>query len=154
MLYRLVFGLAVLVGLTAFAPAPFPKKGRPFGEDPLDLKRLQGTWKVVKVEKISNGKYQIVRDPVTHVLIQDDQWVFMHGKGKRSTEYRILVDPSKRPAWCTFRGKNQATGGTEGLIRRRPEDRIQVLYRWGHPRPGNFEKPPSGSWAITLKRDS
>ncbi len=150
---RLVIALVALAGLTAFAPAPFPRPGRPAGDGPLDLKALQGYWIVEKAERTNNGTYAVVKDPVTHILVENDIWVFMQGRGTRSNEYRILVDAGKKPVWFTFRGKAQTSGGTNGLMTRRGEGRIQILYSWGSPRPGSFETPPSGYWALTLRRE-
>src|SRR5438045_3648411 len=110
---RLLIALLALIGLTAFAPVPFPKRDRRAG-DALDLKELQGYWRVEKAEKTDKGTYRVVPDPVTHILIEKDTWVFMQGKGKRSNEYRILVDSTRKPVWFTFRAKTQPAGGTDG----------------------------------------
>jgi uncharacterized protein (TIGR03067 family) len=150
---RLLLALLIVPGMLAFTPAPFPKPGRRSGQTALNLDSLQGTWKVEKAERTSNdGSYRVVADPVTHILVEKDIWVFMQGKGRRSNEYRIVVDASKKPVWFTFRGKTQAAGGTDGLMTRVGE-RVKVLYQWGQPRAQSFEKPPGEYWALTLIRE-
>jgi uncharacterized protein (TIGR03067 family) len=149
---RLLIVLFIVAGPTAFAPAPFPRPRRD-RERALDLQALQGTWVVEKAERTNNGTYTVVKDPVTHILVRNDLWGFMHGKGGHVNEYRIAVDARKKPVWFTFRARNQVAGGTDGLMRRLPEGRVQVLYSWGSPRPGNFKSPPSNYWALTLRRE-
>jgi uncharacterized protein (TIGR03067 family) len=149
---RVVVALIALVGLTAFTPAPFPRKDQR-AREVLDLKGLQGYWRVEKAERTTNGTYTVVPDPVTHILIENDVWVFMHGRGNRSNEYRILVDPTRKPVWFTFRNKTQNTGGTDGLMIRLPDGRVKILYQWGGGRPASFEKPPANYWALTLIRE-
>ena len=147
---RLLLALLAVVAMTAFAPAPFPKKGR--GEE-LNLQTLQGYWKVEKCEKTTNAGYGVVTDPVTHIHVEGDTWTFMQGKGARTNVYTVIVDPTHKPVWLTFRNKNQASGGTQGLIARLGTGRVKILYQWGGARPTGFEKPPSGYWALTLVRD-
>jgi uncharacterized protein (TIGR03067 family) len=148
---RLVVAVLALAWLTAFAPAPFPRKGKRT-TDVVDLKALQGHWRVEKVERTGNGTYRVVTDPVTDILVENDVWVFMHGQGKRSGEYRLLIDSTKKPAWLTFRPRNVKQGGTEGLLTRLDARRVKVLYQWGKPRPASFDNPPGEYWAITLIR--
>jgi uncharacterized protein (TIGR03067 family) len=148
---RLVFAVLALAGLTAFAPSPFPRKAKRGGGE-LSLAVLQGHWKVEKVERTTKGAYRVVTDPVTHILVEKDVWVFLHGQGKRSGEYRLLLDAKKKPAWFTFRPRAANQGGTEGLMTRPDPERIKVLYQWGKPRPASFDNPPAEYWAITLIR--
>jgi uncharacterized protein (TIGR03067 family) len=151
---RLLLALLALSGLTAFAPAPLPKPPRRGAVGPLDLKRLQGVWVVEKAERTTAGAYRVVKDPVTHILIEGDLWVFMQGKAKRSSEFRlVLPDPTRTPVWFTFRAKNQPAGGTDGLLTEEKDGRVRVLYNWGSPRPASFENPPAGYWALTLRRE-
>jgi uncharacterized protein (TIGR03067 family) len=153
---RLLLGLLV-VAVTAEtarpAPAPFPRKRD--AQNELSLIALQGYWKVERCERTSNdGTYRVVKDPVTHIHVNKDIWIFMQGKGTRSNEYTIIVDPAHRPARFTFRNKTQTTGGTDGLMTQLAGGRIKILYQWNRPRPGSFHKPPAEYWALTLIRET
>jgi hypothetical protein len=71
---RLLLALAVLVGATAFAPAPFPKR-RP--EPSIDLKGFQGTWKIVRRFQYEAGqKNELPVDQQrSQIRIDKDTWM-------------------------------------------------------------------------------
>jgi hypothetical protein len=72
---RLLLALAVLVGATAFAPAPFPKR-RP--EASIDLNGLQGTWKIVRRFQYEAGQKKempVNQQDSSHIRIVKDTWM-------------------------------------------------------------------------------
>ena len=72
---RLLLALAVLVGATAFAPAPFPKH-RP--EHSVDLNGFQGTWKIVSRFQYEAGQKKempVNQQDSSHIRIVKDTWM-------------------------------------------------------------------------------
>jgi uncharacterized protein (TIGR03067 family) len=151
MLARLLLAGVVLGTLTAFAPAPLPKKERKKG-DSLTLERLRGVWVVQKVEQSSKGGYQRSSDNLAEVRIEGSRWTFVSGRGGPPQVGRTLdltIDANHKPAWFDLgqNGKSQ----TSGIVKLQG-DELRVLYQWGRPRPGSFENPPEGYWHIIFKQ--
>ena len=72
---RLLLAPAVLVGATAFAPAPLPNR-RP--EPPIDLNGFQGTWKIVRCFQYQAGQKKEVpldQQSSSHIRIVKDSWM-------------------------------------------------------------------------------
>jgi hypothetical protein len=72
---RLLLALAVLVGATAFAPAPFPKR-RPGPS--IDLNGFQGTWKIVRRFQYEAGRKKempVNQQGTSHIRIVKDTWM-------------------------------------------------------------------------------
>src|SRR4051812_17511021 len=124
-----------LVALTAFAPAPLPRRqARPSGD--LDVGRLVGRWRITGVyylpDKVSQVASAERNSPIT---ITATQWSF--GKERRPT-YDLRIDHNKRPAEIDFMQVGQKEPHGRGLIRR--EGRVlRVVYNWGGARPTHFD---------------
>jgi uncharacterized protein (TIGR03067 family) len=153
MTVRLTFAFAVLLGLTAFAPAPLPRADRR-GRSEITLDTFQGNWRVTNMETSrANGQHTPYQWNVTHILIEKDRWSFVAGNAQVNSLY-ISVDGSKKPAHLNFydrQGQKQAISGV-GLIRKHGAG-VQVLYRWGSEqnRPLTFEGA-DGPWIITMQK--
>src|SRR5262245_2409636 len=91
----LAAALAAL-SLTAFAPAPLPRRPSRDGKDSVAVKDLIGEWKAT--ELIQTGSGAMRREPaangVTHVSITATQWVF--NKHSSPTTYDLRIDHLKR----------------------------------------------------------
>ena len=55
MTVRLIVAVVVLSSAPAFAPAPFPRASRDGDRNGIDMKRFQGTWKVISMEIVQAG---------------------------------------------------------------------------------------------------
>src|SRR5262245_61208681 len=107
---RLLLAIAVLVGLTAFAPAPLPKKQRTH-RDQISLAWLQGTWRVVKVETSSGGRYQASGDDLAEIRVVGKRWTFVYGRASgqlnEGPTYDVAVDGARSPAWFDLTGSSR-----------------------------------------------
>lgn len=150
---RTWLALLALLGLTAFAPAPFLRPERR-GDDRITLEGFQGTWRVVNMQTSrSSGKHDPYSWTVTHIRVTKDRWEFMVGPQSSNT-FHIGIDPAKRPAHLNFYHQQGGPPTGVGLIRRHG-NRVLILYAWGgeKSRPASFEPPPDGPWLMTLERD-
>jgi hypothetical protein len=166
-LRMLATALVALIGLTAFAPAPFVRPDRKRDRDGADLlASLQGTWSISsKVRMNPNGnlsKYSTSQK----LRIENDTWQFvsaLEGKGKAKGKvgrvaYRLNLDPTGYPR----KFRVQRTTGTKtdymvGILA--VEGEIKMLYRLASSTPNdtnqprNFADVPVGWYLMTLKRD-
>lgn len=102
MVARIGIALVVLVGLTAFAPAPLPKKPR-MGSEAEVLKKIQGDYEV-QVTRPDPGRGGIKRlgrvGPAARVRIQGNQWiqlVHIEGRELSSAGYAIKLNTANQP---------------------------------------------------------
>ena len=154
MTVRLAFAFAVLLGLTAFAPAPLPRQERRGQSAEITLTTFQGNWRVTNMQTSrANGQHTPYQWNVTHILIEKDRWSFKSSDSTVNSLF-ISVDSTKKPAQLNFydrQGPNQPISGV-GLIRKHGPG-VQVLYRWGNEqnRPLTFEGA-EGPWIITMQK--
>jgi uncharacterized protein (TIGR03067 family) len=153
---RVPFAVLVLLGLTAFAPAPFPRAARAPRGNGLSLEGLQGQWSVVKVQTTrSRGPHTDSGTSLDHVRIAGDRWSFVYGRQARSNDvhYTIRVDARAQPPQLDFFhvGAKDAKPYGQAILKRQG-DVVQIMYTWGGARAASFEAPPDGHWLITLKR--
>jgi uncharacterized protein (TIGR03067 family) len=152
----LILTLAAL-GLTAFAPAPFP---RPDRKD--DLKKLAGTWTVTRYEREGIA----VRINATlKVQIEGNKWSFLQVNvaGTRpSTAYTFVLDPKKDPRCIdlTMAAVGARPGGNGKLMgiyrfERQDRDRVQVVFHtFGVTRrPAGFDGVDRDAYLMILQRD-
>src|SRR5258707_1084028 len=106
-----------LIGVTAFAPAPFMKSDHGKGGRGGDvLARLQGTWKVAEKTRMGPNGEMMKYSSSQAVIIEKETWRYSSlrgggvagggpgpgaGKGKAKggfgTSYKIVLDTSRRP---------------------------------------------------------
>lgn len=154
---RLAVVVLALCGLTAFAPAPFPRKARPKPHSDVSLHALQGLWRVRSlVATRTNGEHRPEPFAFTHIRFKEDRWAFVPDNYSGSTLY-VSIDDSKKSAPLTFYalndpGKKKVYG--VGLVRR-VGSKLQVLYYWGNEndRPRGFDPPPDAYWLLTLEKE-
>jgi uncharacterized protein (TIGR03067 family) len=150
---RILFGLLVFT-LTAFAPAPLPKR-EPKVNDSVAVANLLGGWKATRLLSAgSNTPQDPKSNGVQHVTITPTQWIFNKPQNA-PVEYDLKIDHTKKPAEINFYNKGQGTGGSPygtGIIRR-DGNQIRIVYTWGGKRPMNFDEPPSSGWDLTLQRE-
>jgi uncharacterized protein (TIGR03067 family) len=151
---RIGLALLVLIGLTAFAPAPFPKSGRRGQSDEITLQSFQGRWRVTNMQSSrGNGQHVPYNWNVTHIRVTSNRWEFVSGNAGGSF-MTISIDPARKPAHLNFyNGPADKNVHGVGLIRRH-EGKVQVIYTWGNEtvRP-TFEPPVERGWIITMVRD-
>lgn len=140
------------VSLTAFAPAPLPRRatGRP--RDSVEHAALVGKWRATKLLQTGNPQE---RDPATNgvatVTVTATQWIFNKDLNSTAT-YDLHVDHLKQPAEVDFRYPGQTEAYGRGVIRREG-NALRVVYNWGSPRPEGFEGKQTGHWDLTLVRE-
>jgi hypothetical protein len=172
--FRLLVALVALIGLTAFAPAPFVKPDRKRDRDEGDiLGKLQGTWSISsKVRMGPNGilsKYSTSQK----LQIEKDAWQLTSagmGKGGKGGGvavkmparplYKIEIEPSGYPR--EFKVKRNLAKGSDYMVGivSVEGDTARMLYRLAVANPDDTVKPtafepvPEGWYLMTLKRDS
>jgi len=155
---RTIVALVAFTALTAFAPAPLPRPNRDSDKESIDMRRFQGTWKVISMEIVQpNGGRNRLSDwgetGTTGVRVSEDRWTYLH-KGRDSSSYLMNIEPGVRPAAINwYVGQQKDNPGMIGIIRRQG-DRVTILYYATTPnqRPKTFDNPPNGWWILTLQK--
>jgi len=150
---RLLVALLALAGLTAFAPAPFPKSRR--AEQAINLNNMQGTWKIISRFQYRGGRKQTelqIKSSGTHIRVSGSNWLSMEGPRTLVT-WQIALDPTKKPCAVAWHFGQPQSPSWVGLIRRKG-DLVEVLYYSGTQRPTSFDAPPDGTYALTLQREN
>jgi uncharacterized protein (TIGR03067 family) len=152
MYWRWLLALTAILGLTAFAPAPFEKPDK----KATSPRELQGTWSVVSVDR-GGGVKTLPRNARAKVRIDKDTWTFLTTirDRARETRYFLVLDPKKNPK--QFDLKRQADGPvTLRGIYHLEGDTLKVVY--ANPlrdtaRPASFSSLQADQYLLTLKRD-
>lgn len=149
--------LAVIVAatLTAFAPAPLPRRERAVALDGLAIPGLVGTWDVVKLQTTAgNGSLSDAGTYLKEVRIEPARWTFVYREANRAVvPYALTIHHNLTPAPINFYSGTTVSGQPYGTgIIRRQGNKLTVIYSWGSARPTSFENPPSGYWVLTLQR--
>ncbi len=151
----LIIAVAVL-GLTAFAPAPFP---RPDRKD--DLKGLSGTWTVTRYDM---GGTAVGLAGTMKVKIEGNKWSFLRVTAAGtmpSTSYTFTLDAKKDPRLIdlTRTGPGLAAGNNKlmGIYRfeHKDRDKVQVVFHtFGvAKRPAGFDGADMQAYLMILQRD-
>src|SRR5262245_45045867 len=134
---RMLFvALVALVGLTAFAPAPFPKADRRGERGLVTLQSLQGNWRVVSFGSIGqNGQLRHVLW-FQHVHVRGNHLRYVV-QGKEQNPIYVTVDGGKqRPAAIDFYPQDpksvQDRPTMVGIVGR-DGGRMKILYYWTTP---------------------
>jgi uncharacterized protein (TIGR03067 family) len=148
---RVLVSLVVLVAVTAFAPAPFPRLERKRVET-IDLAALRGLWRAVSIEEVQpDGSLKGIPWRVRHVRIEEDRWAF--GSEISPAALRISLDRTHRPIVIDLltSAQNTAMAGVLKL----EGDRLLMLYTFHGPskRPTDFARKPAGTRLMTLQRE-
>jgi uncharacterized protein (TIGR03067 family) len=149
---RLLLVCVVLFGLTAFAPAPFPRPRRA-SQDPVAVARIQGSWTILKLEmtndkggKADQGNY------LSEIRIENNRWHFVYrNPGTKPVTYVLAIDANATPASIDLTREGESKPYGIGIIVRKG-DSIRMLYSFGKQRPTSFDNPPGGYWLLTLER--
>jgi hypothetical protein len=169
----IALAVMALIGLTAFAPAPFTRNDRRRGHGGDVLDALQGTWSVT--EKVRMGPNGTLMNYSTRqkLRIENDDWSFVsalaakggggiaRGKGGPARRaYKIVIDRKRLPV--EFRLKRSADDDSDYMVGivRVTGDTAKILYRLGSTfggsndeMPRNFDAVPEGWYSLTLSRD-
>jgi uncharacterized protein (TIGR03067 family) len=174
---RLPLALLALIGLTAFAPAPFLKPDRKPSGDSALLQRMQGTWSITAKQRM--GPDGVVNYSTRQkVHIEKDQWEFLSTSAKapkagakgppaRAKKVpsriggKIVLDDKGAPRPFRFKralGREDADYMV-GILAFEG-NKLRILYRLGTvdedipPQPPNgFLTIPQGWYLLTLERD-
>src|SRR5579871_3619417 len=141
-------GLIILIG-TLLIAADNPKED----SAKKDLERIQGTWKIVKLE--ANGE-QAPAEIVAKLklVFKDNKLTFTPGE-PGFTNYTIKLDPSTKPASFDMThadGKNK--GKTQKGIYALERDNLKICFGDTDERPKEFTAKAKSKQALyVLKRD-
>jgi uncharacterized protein (TIGR03067 family) len=154
----LIVAMVAVFGLTAFAPAPFPKPNR---KD--DVKGLAGTWTVTRYER---GGTAVARaaGSALKVRIEGNKWSFLrvNATGRMPTvSYTITLDPKKAPRCIDLTKAAPLAGAISntllGIYRFEGNDRnkVQVVFNtFGvTTRPASFDGADRQAYVMVLQRD-
>jgi uncharacterized protein (TIGR03067 family) len=157
---RLSLALLCLLALTAFAPAPLPRRERG-GEPPDSVSQaaLQGRWKVARMAvTLPAGGLSDFDWVIDAVRIRDKEWHYLTKEAVRSSTPFTVVAARGVTAidWYWSQQKNGREGvAMVGLIRR-DGGTVRVLYKphtGPQDRPTSFDHPPDGWYLLTLTRE-
>jgi uncharacterized protein (TIGR03067 family) len=154
---RVTLALLAVFGVSAFAPAPFPRTDRQDRETEVSLRFLQGKWDVVSMETINEqGQRQRARWGVKGIVVQGDHWSYVYSLGGKNSTYGFNLNGSTRPAsmdWYVDPFKRESEPYLFGVIRRKGSI-VEILYypAQGEKRVTSFENPPRYWWYLTLRR--
>jgi uncharacterized protein (TIGR03067 family) len=138
--------LVVGASLSAYAPAPLPKKDG-------DLKKFQGTWEVVGVQ-IGERILPVEKLGKLRAVIAKDRWSFVRD-GRTTSEMVVKLDTKKKPP--TIDLTRPGTPGKPILgIYALEGDTLKLCYTAsrgeGSTRPTDFAGKGTGRILMTLKR--
>src|SRR5262249_35139971 len=151
---RLAVVLAALLGATAFAPAPLPRRTRETNEA-VTLQRMDGIWEVVSMWRYGpNGQVASHVTAWKTVRIRDGRWNYCRevNGGLPSSTWQLVIREA-RPARLDFcyRGGDVLMAG---VVRFRGGT-LEVLYSASTAslnRPLSFESPPENHYLVRLKK--
>jgi uncharacterized protein (TIGR03067 family) len=170
MYLRVIVAIAVVAGLTAFSPAPFPKNERK--KTPDDIVLLQGTYKVIDYGRPNlngGGARLAIRRSEMKVQISGNKWSFMYSNGNGfapSTTYEMKLMPKTAPKMVdmTYNVANDYTLTMKGIYKIEGK-KVTMAYvtsysgaRFGGvqgevERPTSFENLSGNAMLITMERE-
>lgn len=152
---RLALPLAVLLGVTAFAPAPLPRRPRQ-SSDEVTLARMAGIWDVLSFDRYG-GQGQVTYRVTAwkSIDLRGGKWTFCReaNGGGPSSSFPLRLGP-QRPARLDFCWREEKRVAMSGIVRFRG-DLLEVLYRTSpldHSIPLTFDKPLAEFYLVRLKR--
>lgn len=168
MSFRLFVAAAVVAGLTAFSPAPFPRADRKKAVD--DNFALQGDYKVAEQGRPNlGGRIAIIRRVPMKVRIQNGKFAYLYHNGndyQPSTTYDLKLNQSGSPRQIdmsystgdytvTMKGiyKLEGTKLTILYVNSITGARINAPVMEGQERPTSFESPSPNAMILTLEKE-
>jgi uncharacterized protein (TIGR03067 family) len=159
MCIRILIAAIATLGVTAFAPAPFP---RPDRRD--DLQKLVGTWTVTRYER-AGAPVPAAPGNTLKVEIEGNKWSFLRVNAAgtmRLTAYSFLLDPKMDPRRIDLTMKAagmRPVGGGKllGIYRfeHKDRDKVQIVFHnFGvTERPVGFDGVDTKAYLMILQRD-
>lgn len=129
-LHRLLCVTALLAVL-GFAPAPFPKKGKPTTDD---MVTFQGVWRMTLQESSGTGTA-----PNHKARIRGDRWTFISTSGNQESDgpaYHFAIDQKLSPRALEWKSTKEATTGWVGSYRIEGR-KLTIVYDRGTLRESN-----------------
>jgi uncharacterized protein (TIGR03067 family) len=140
--------LAIVLAALAFgfAPAPRPRSAKTDGKS--ELKKLAGTWTIVK--RGISGRMRRAR-PELKVVIAADRWKFTL-LDRTIAEYKIALAPGKKPKQMDLAGIGQWVNLKAIYILK--GDKLKVCYApaLDGPRPRSFNTRDPREEVLVLER--
>src|SRR5205809_956375 len=110
---RLLFGCLILLGVTAFAPAPFPRSGRA-RLAAVAVEQIQGIWTILKLEMTDDkGGMTDQGNYLAEIQIVNQRWNFVYrNPNNQPVGYLLAIDATRTPAAIdlTLQGQGKAYG--------------------------------------------
>jgi uncharacterized protein (TIGR03067 family) len=154
---RRVFCIVALAGVTAFAPAPLPRRARGGSDGEISLATFQGTWRVASMQSSRrDGRHLPHKWNITHFRVSGAELTYLEN-GSTNARYTVVIGNQGRPATIDFyNGEAKGIAPGQGIIRRKG-DVVEILYVFGvfggTQRAVSFEQPPDNQWLLTLHRE-
>jgi len=172
----IALAVVALIGLTAFAPAPFMKTDRRKDRgDVLDA--LQGVWSITEKQRMGPNGRLLKMSASQKVRIDKDGWRYVSsfevnapmakggGKGKGfegGPAYKIVLDTKRNPV--EFRLRRSTARDTDYMVGivHVSGNTAKILYRLAssarrgeaqEEMPRNFETVPEGWYLMTMQRE-
>jgi uncharacterized protein (TIGR03067 family) len=136
MRWRVLIALAVLVGLTAFAPAPFLKPKKKPGQP----RQMEGLWEQVTRNDVRPPGRGYLKQTIR---IEPGMWSFELGgkidrRAARATVYFLKVNPSATPPTFDLRRKEDDPQPAGRGIYELNGDGLRIAYSWSGIRPDDL----------------
>jgi uncharacterized protein (TIGR03067 family) len=147
---RLIFSVFCFILLTAFAPAPLPRRA-PKPDPDLTLDRLQGTWRFVNIYWTLDDTLQEHDLGISAVGIEGAQFMIYYRRRSERNVFTIEINPQKKPVTLDLFHENEKTPRIQGILRREGEE-LHLLYNWDRERPKSFHPPTPGYLLLVLRR--
>ena len=169
MYFRLFVAAAVVAGLTAFSPAPFPRVDRKKAID--DNLLIQGTYKLVEQGRpnLGGGRIAFIRRVPMKVQIQNGKFVYLQDVGndfRPTTTYDMKLNTSGAPRQIdmsyntgdytvTMKGIYKIEGNklTILYVNTITGARINMPAMEGMERPTSFDTPSPNAMILTLEKE-
>lgn len=142
MILRILLALTTIGGLMAFAPAPPPRASR--SPRPLDLKRLEGRWVLIRLERGQESGPPVVTPLSLEAEIRDGRYTYFRDNAgvppvqAAAATSQIALDASRSPCWFDLL-PGLAGSGTKGVCALEG-DTLRICYVVGTR---NRERPTS-----------
>lgn len=151
---RAIAALFAACLLTAFAPAPLPRKASRGEVTAINLETCQGTWQIVRDEVVTANGWSEKPANSRAIRIKGGQWTSIDKQGGGQSHWNITIDGSSQPAriaWHSGPPRSDSAPSWAGLVRRH-EGNLQVTYMPPSNVARDFASLPVGAVVLTLRR--
>jgi hypothetical protein len=132
--------------LTAFAPAPLPRR-KQAPADEMSLAHFQGYWEFTRFDESGHVK---------GVRVVGDRWTYVNRDGSDNAQYTLVIGRGRGPVPIDWHDRKGQPPYFLGLIQR-DGDTIHLIYRVGarpEERPAAIASAPKGWLVMKMRKGS